>query len=140
MRKGHRFALFLLALCVVVGALCGAVMLVVGRQKPANAQERLYALLRDEGLIRGSGWPVAIYVRGVSGKTLLNPVLKWCDHDGDVTTIWIAREGELQVDDSSGTMVVCVRCGYGMDRDGCRVDFVERHLEFDLPPGFCRNE
>jgi hypothetical protein len=140
MRKGHRFVLLLLILGVSAATLSVAAMLVATRKKQVDTEEYLYSVLRDKGLLSGPDWSVAIYVRGVLGKTLLNPVVKWRDPDGEVRTVLMAREGELKLAGDSRTMVVCLRDGIGTSADGWRLDFQERSIEVPVPAGFGENE
>lgn len=67
-----------------------------------DAEELLYSLLRKHQEIRYSSFPYQIFVKGVKGKTLLNPIFKRRSADGTIDWVAHAREAQLQVLPSKG--------------------------------------
>ena len=80
-----------------------------------DAEELLYSLLRKHNEIRHSSFPYQIFVKGVKGKTLIDPIFKRKDKDGAIDWVAHAREAVLQVLPSKGivniTMKHCVMWG-----------------------------
>jgi hypothetical protein len=135
-RKRHRFVLSLVLLGAAAAALV-AVTVVVHRRH-LDPEERLYFLLRNDGVINRPEWPLTIHVRAVHGRTLLSPVLKWKTADGEIDTVVMAREGTLRVDQDSRRLHVQLRFGSACGASGDRETFDEREFTVDLPPGFAR--
>jgi hypothetical protein len=105
-------------------------------RKPDDPEKLVYFHLRNEGMVNRPDWPVTIHVKGVRGRTLLNPVLKWRNAGGDIDTVMIAREGELRVDNESRELLVLLRIGSASSADGTKASFEEREVRVALPPGF----
>jgi hypothetical protein len=66
-------------------------------------------------------------------RTLLNPVIKWRNADGEVTRVVTAREGELRVDGDTGELEILVRWAT-TNMDNCHMsDYIERIFTVPLP-------
>lgn len=67
-----------------------------------DIEELLYSLLRKHQEIRHSSFPYQIFVKGVKGKTLIEPIFKRKDAEGSIEWVAHAREAKLQVLPSKG--------------------------------------
>jgi lipopolysaccharide export system permease protein len=101
-----------------------------------DAEELLYSLLRKHNEIRYSSFPYQIFVKGVKGKTLIDPIFKRKDKDGVIDWVAHAREAVLQVLPSKGivniTMKHCVMWG----ENETHGSLVDKTLPVDLPKDF----
>jgi lipopolysaccharide export system permease protein len=101
-----------------------------------DAEELLYSLLRKHQEIKYSSFPYQIFVKGVKGKTLLDPIFKRKSADGTIDWVAMAREAELQVLPSKGQVNIkmkkCIVWGEN-DASG-RLD--DKTLPVDLPRDF----
>jgi hypothetical protein len=137
MRKDRRLVFCSVLLGAVVTALVGtAVVVHFIPREPADPESRLYSRLCKEGMFAAPDCPLAIYVKEVRGRTLLSPVLKWRNEEGEIDTVMMAREGELSVDREAGELQVLLREG----RSSKGLDFVERSFCVALPPSFLEEQ
>jgi lipopolysaccharide export system permease protein len=99
-----------------------------------DAEELLYSLLRKHGMVNHATLNYAMFVRGVQGKKLLNPVFKHKDKDGKIDIVASAREAELQVNASKTPpqLILHMRFGVASGEDGSRAYFEDRYFEVDL--------
>lgn len=101
-----------------------------------DAEELLYSLLRKHQEIKSSSFPYQIFVKGVKGKKLQEPIFKRKDAEGAIDWVAHAREAELQVLPSKGqvniTMEHCVIWG---ENQGSGY-LVKKTLPVDLPKDF----
>jgi hypothetical protein len=101
-----------------------------------DAEELLYSLLRKHNEIRHSSFPYQVFVKGVKGKTLLDPIFKRKDAHGGIDWVAHAREAELQVLPSKGQVKIhmkhCVMWGEN-ETTGTLLDKV---LAVELPKDF----
>jgi hypothetical protein len=100
-----------------------------------ETESYLYRLLGENGVISDSRLPFVIYVQGVKGRTLIWPVVKHRDAQGEIDFIMHARDGELRVD-AAGNLILRMRRGTIAGRDGSRAEFADRTWEVRLPAGF----
>jgi len=62
-----------------------------------DAEELIYSMLKKQGRINHSNLPYAMFVKGVEGKKLRNPVFKKRSPSGQIEEVAMAREAELRV-------------------------------------------
>jgi lipopolysaccharide export system permease protein len=98
-----------------------------------DAEELLYSMLKTNNAISHSSMPYSMFVSGVKGKKLMNPVFKHFKGN-DVDIVAQARDAELRVDVAHKKLLVQMRHGTGTaSDDGSRFDFEERTWPVELP-------
>jgi hypothetical protein len=117
----------------VATLLAAALVAHLTERKRIDPERRLYSRLREDGMIVEPDWPLSLYVKGVRGRTLHHPVLKWRNEHGDVTRVMAAREGELRVAGDGRELQVLLRNGSTTGSDGGRGSFAERAVTVALP-------
>ncbi len=101
-----------------------------------DAEELIYSMLRRQNSFNYPQMPYAIWVRGVDGKKLLDPVVKGRDPQGRTTFVAQAREAELGVDMKQRTLIFRMRSGSIIFADGSNANFADREVPVTMPPNF----
>jgi hypothetical protein len=103
----------------------------------AATEKRLLGLLKEKGSIADPRLRYAIYVKKVEGQTLISPILKHKNAEGQVDAVVTAREAELSVD--VGKKLLLLRLKTGEGREGrSYIAFEDRTLEMPLPSDFLK--
>lgn len=102
----------------------------------ADVEELLYARLRNQGHISYPLTSFSIFVKGVDGRKLINPIFKHKDENKGTTLIAQAREAELRVNPSRGEALIHMRDGVATGSDGFRAYFESRVFEVELSDKF----
>ncbi len=103
-----------------------------------DAEELIYTMLRKQHSFNYPQMPYAIWVKGVDGKKLQDPVIKGRDPQGRTTFVAQAREAELSVDMPHRKLTFIMRNGHATMQDGTDASFDSQpqKVEVALPPGF----
>jgi lipopolysaccharide export system permease protein len=102
----------------------------------ADAEALLYSLLEKNRMVKHPSMPYEMYVKGVQGKKLINPVFKRKGQHGIPDVVANAREADLRVDMRKKEVYLHMRFGVASHDDGSRAYFEDRIWEVPLPPGF----
>ena len=105
-----------------------------------DAEELLYSMLARQKSISHPSMPYAMWVRGVQGKKLIEPLIKRRDPT-DPTKIDVAqaKEAELRVDVEHKKMLVKMKWTTTTAADGSHAYFPEHVWELELPDGFLKS-
>jgi lipopolysaccharide export system permease protein len=99
-----------------------------------DAEELLYSLLKKNNAITHSSMPYSMFVSGVKGKKLLNPVFKHRGQNGDINLVVQAREADLRVNLARKLLLVHMLHGTGAyTEDGSPFYFEDRVFDVELP-------
>ncbi len=98
-----------------------------------DAEELLYSMLRKNYSISHSSMPYMMFVKGVRGKELIDPVFKHRDKAGEIDGVVNARVADLRVNLGKRLLLVHMRHGTGTMEDGSRIDFEDKVFEVELP-------
>ncbi len=99
-----------------------------------DAEELLYSLLKKNNSINHSSMPYFMFVSGVKGKTLLNPVFKHRNKAGQIDFVAQARDADLRVNLPKKLLMVHMRRGTGTaSEDGSPFYFDDKVFEVELP-------
>ncbi len=98
-----------------------------------DVEEVLYAMLRRNNQITFPHVDYSMYVQSVQGRRLLNPRFKRRDTKGDTDVVVVAREAELKVDLRNQLILVHMRFGEVLSKDGSTVQFDDRFFDVPLP-------
>ena len=102
-----------------------------------DAEELIYTMLRKQHSFNYPQMPYAIWVKGVDGKKLQDPVIKGRDPQGKPTFVAQAREAELSVDMAHRKLTIRMRFGSVISADGTAdANFEAREIPVTLPDGF----
>jgi lipopolysaccharide export system permease protein len=101
-----------------------------------DAEEFMYSLLKRHGVINNPQLPYSMYVQGVRGKKLLDPVIKRKDSQGKIDAVANAQEAELRVDMPRKMLLIRMKNGITSTADGSRAYFQERTFDVPLPKDF----
>jgi lipopolysaccharide export system permease protein len=101
-----------------------------------DIEELIYTGLKKQGMINHPQTPYAMYVRGVRGRKLLDPIIHHRDGQAKVDMMAWAQEAELRVDMPRKMILVRMRNGIAYGSDGSRGYFQERAWEVPLPKDF----
>jgi lipopolysaccharide export system permease protein len=102
-----------------------------------DAEELLYSMLRRQHSITAVSMPYAIWVKGVEGRKLLDPVIKGRDAHGETNFVAQAKEAELRVDMAHRKLTIRMRFGALISADGQNsAAFEIEEVPVDLPPSF----
>jgi lipopolysaccharide export system permease protein len=101
-----------------------------------DAEELLYSLLKKNHSINHSSLPYSMFVKGVQGKKLLDPVFKRKDQNGKIDVVANAKEAELRVDPSRKVLLIHMRWGEASFEDGSHIYFENRIFDVALAPNF----
>jgi lipopolysaccharide export system permease protein len=105
-----------------------------------DAEELLYTLLRRDNAVTSPQLPYAIFVKGVQGKKLINPVLKKKGERGQIDVVAHAREAELHVDTEQNLLMIHMRIGVAIMKDGGRAVFDDKTFDMEMSPNFFKAE
>jgi lipopolysaccharide export system permease protein len=97
-----------------------------------NVEELVYATLKKDRSLKGTGLPYEIYVQRVEGKRLINTTFKRRAKGGDYDLIVFAQEAALQFDHAKKTVAVQMYKAEVTNRDGLRVE-TRSDKVFELP-------
>ena len=105
-----------------------------------DAEELLYSMLARQKSIAHSSMPYAMWVRGVQGKKLIEPLITRRDPN-DPTKIDVAqaKEAELHVDVIHKKLLVKMKWTTTTAADGSHAYFPEHVWELELPEGFLKS-
>jgi lipopolysaccharide export system permease protein len=103
-----------------------------------DAEELIYSLLKKQLMIRHPQLPYEMYVKGVQGKKLINPVVKRKAANGRIDIVANAREAEVRVDTRRQILLIHMRVGVVTStdpepRDRSQAYFDDRIFEMPLP-------
>jgi hypothetical protein len=116
-----------------------------GRTAPAPPKKQtsgpdteayLYRLLNEDGKIELPGTAYVIFVRGLKGRKLLQPVIKHKDGKGEVDLVSRADEAELRVDMPRKMILIHMRNCNSHGTDRSRAYFQEHTWDVPLPRDF----
>jgi lipopolysaccharide export system permease protein len=114
-----------------------------------DAQELLYSMLRRDRMISAAGLPYGMFVKGVEGEKLLNPVFKRWNKDRQIDIVARAREAYLRVDmnrklpngDPAPGLYIHMRFGvFTTGKGDDRAVFEDKVFDVELPPTFGKPE
>jgi lipopolysaccharide export system permease protein len=106
----------------------------------ANAEDLLYTLLRRDQAINSAQLPYAIFVKGLQGKKLINPVLKKKGENGQIDVVAHAREADLHVDTEQNLLMIHMRIGVAIMKDGGRAVFDDKTFDMEMSSNFFKGE
>jgi lipopolysaccharide export system permease protein len=99
-----------------------------------DAEELMYSMLKKNNSISHSSTPYSMFVSGVKGKKLLNPVFKHRNKEGEIDGVVQARDGDLRVDVVHKKLLVRMRhCTGTAEGEGSRINFEDHVWPIDLP-------
>jgi lipopolysaccharide export system permease protein len=107
-----------------------------------DAEELLYSMLRKQNRIDLPQMPFAIWVQGVEGRKLIDPVIKRRNAQGKTEFTARAKEATLHVDMARRKITIVLKAGTGTSSDGAdnfAFDECEK-VEVDLPDSFDRDD
>ncbi len=96
-----------------------------------DAEGLIYSLLSRNGRISNPQLPYSMFVKGVRGKKLLNPVIKRRNAKGQIDMVAHAREADLRVDSSNKLLLIRMRHCVVISDEGDRGYTEDR--PFDVP-------
>jgi lipopolysaccharide export system permease protein len=99
-----------------------------------DAEELLYSMLRKHHSIDFSQMPFAMWVKGVEGRKLINPVIKRRNAQGKTELTAQARTAELHVDMARRKITIVLNAGTATSINDDNVTFDCQQVEMDLPP------
>jgi lipopolysaccharide export system permease protein len=99
----------------------------------ADMEELVYTMLRKNGQISYPQFDYSMYVRSVQGRRLANPIFKRRDSHGEIDVVAISREAELRVDMNKRVILVHMRDGQVLGRNGTIASFDDRIFDVPLP-------
>ncbi len=105
-----------------------------------NAEDLLYTLLRRDQAITSAQLPYAIFVKGLQGKKLINPVLKKKGEGGQIDVVAHAREADLHVDTEHNLLMIHMRIGVAIMKDGGRAVFDDKTFDMEMSSAFFKGE
>jgi lipopolysaccharide export system permease protein len=101
-----------------------------------DAEEFIYSLLKRHGAINDPKLPYSMFVQGVRGRKLVDPVMKRKDSQGKIDAVATAQEAELRVDMPRKVLLIRMKNGITSTADGSRAYFQERTFDVPLPKDF----
>jgi lipopolysaccharide export system permease protein len=103
-----------------------------------DAEELLYSMLRKQNRIDIPQMPFAIWVQGVEGRKLIDPVIKRRNAQGKTEFTARAKEATLHVDMARRKITIVLKAGTGTSSDGAdNFNFDEcEKVDVDLPDSF----
>jgi lipopolysaccharide export system permease protein len=102
-----------------------------------DAEEVLYSMLRKQRSINFTQMPFAMWVEGVEGRKLIDPVIKRRNAQGQTEMTARAKEAELHVDMARRKITIELKAGTATLSDNDNLSFQDlEQLEVDLPPSF----
>jgi lipopolysaccharide export system permease protein len=102
-----------------------------------DAEEVLYSMLRKQRSINFTQMPFAMWVEGVEGRKLIDPVIKRRNAQGQTEMTARAKEAELHVDMARRKIMIELKAGAATLSDNDNLSFQDlEQLEVDLPPSF----
>lgn len=101
-----------------------------------DAEELVYTVLRRYGVLQANGTPYSMYVRGVQGRKLLNPVFKHLAPDGTPDMVAHAKEADLRVNLTKKVLLLHMRWGEATSENGDTGYFDDRIWEVPLGENF----
>src|SRR5262245_14952915 len=99
----------------------------------SDMEELVYTMLRKNSQISYPQFDYSMYVRSVQGRRLGNPIFKRRDSHGDIDVVALAREAELRVDMNNRVILVHMRDGQVLGRNGTIASFDDRIFDVPLP-------
>jgi lipopolysaccharide export system permease protein len=97
-----------------------------------DAEELIYSILKKQLFIKYSQSPYEMYVKGVQGRKLINPVFKRKDKTGKYDIVVSAREADLRVDVNQGLLLINMHYGVGSSEGGDRGYFDHKVIEMEF--------
>ncbi len=104
-----------------------------------DVKEVLYAMLRRQNQITFPHLEYSMYVKGVQGQRLISPTFKHRDAKGETDIVAVSREAELLVDMKARLILVHMRFGEVLSKDGATVQFDDRIFDVPLPDSLTNN-
>jgi hypothetical protein len=126
----------MLLACLPILALVGLVIVSLKSPSPrheSSAESRLFAMLRDSGVIRHPDLSFTLSAREVRQKRLFDVVLKKHNEKGEIDVVICARQAILTVQPEESLLLVQLLGGHGLTSEGGKASFEERTLELRLP-------
>ncbi len=105
----------------------------------ADIEDLLYSQLKRNGALYHAQSPYSMFVKGVNGKKLIDPVFKRKTSAGVVDIVAHAREADLRVDIANKQLLLHMRFGVATNGTDSAA-FVNRTFEVPLPPGIDKYE
>jgi lipopolysaccharide export system permease protein len=102
----------------------------------SDAEEFIYSILKRTGVINHASLPYSMFVQGVRGRKLLDPVVKRKDSQGKIDAVATAQDAELRVDMGRKMLLIHMKNGITSTADGSRAYFQERTFDMALPKDF----
>ncbi|MFO0843657.1 MAG: LptF/LptG family permease [Gemmataceae bacterium] len=97
-----------------------------------DAEGMLYSVLARNGMISHVQMPYSMFVKGVQGKKLLNPVIKRRNAKGQIDLVAHAREADLRVDTANRLLLIRMRHCVVISEDGDRGYSEDKKLDVPL--------
>lgn len=98
-----------------------------------DAEELLYSMLRKQGMVSYPQLNYSMFVKGVQGRKLINPVFKRRAVNGSTDIVAQAKEAELRVNMAKRLVLIHMRFGVATSEDGSRAYFEDRIFDMPLP-------
>jgi lipopolysaccharide export system permease protein len=99
-----------------------------------DTEELLYSMLKRQGMICHSQMPYAMWVRGVEGKKLINPIFKHRNMTtGQIDMVAEAKDADLRVDIQKRILLVHMHLGDATAGEGTHAIFDDKVWEVPLP-------
>lgn len=99
----------------------------------ANFENLIYARLKQTNCFKEPKVSYSLFVRGVQGRTLLDPIFKILDDDGKEKAIIKAEEAELRVDLAENVIIVEMHNATVTQPEGQSYDSPHETLKAPLP-------
>jgi lipopolysaccharide export system permease protein len=103
-----------------------------------DIEDLLYSTLKRNGSLYHPSSPYSMYVKGVQGRKLLDPVFKRKTH-GVIDVVAHAREAELRVDSLNRQLLLHMKFGVATTPQGPLV-FVDQIFPVEIPAGIDKYE
>jgi lipopolysaccharide export system permease protein len=104
-----------------------------------DAEELIYSVLQKHNMIKHPQLPYEMYVKGVQGKKLLNPLVKRKGPRG-LPDVAYAREADLRVDMRKRELHIHMRFCWATMQDGSPAYFADKVWNLELPPAATKEQ
>jgi lipopolysaccharide export system permease protein len=101
-----------------------------------DAEELIYTILRRQGALQYSGSPYVVYVKGVQGRKLINPIFKHIGPDGIPDMVSHSKEADLRVNITKKVLYLHMRWGEAASENGDNGYFENRVWEVPMGENF----
>src|SRR5262249_33700636 len=104
----------------------------------SDVEEMLYAMLRRNNQITAPHLNYSMFVMGVQGRRLLNPVFKGRNAQHETDVVAKAREAELKVDMRNKLIKVHMKIGEIWSKNETTSQFDDHIFDVDMPEDFIK--